>query len=116
MLGVGIIDDMNLGAADRGGVVRPIVAVLVQPQAGGINQVRRAVERAAQAATGLRHQCGKQCLEHHARAVCVGVGERRAGNLARAQVMSRPARLFTPATVSRKPQTPDSCPINSATN
>ena len=38
MRGVGIIDDMNLGAADRGGVARPIGAVLVQPQAGGINQ------------------------------------------------------------------------------
>jgi hypothetical protein len=61
--------------------------VLVQPQAGGINQVRRAVERAAQTAIGLRHQCSKQRLEHRTRAVCVGIGERRAGNLARAQVV-----------------------------
>ena len=75
VLGGGIVDDMNLGAADPRRVARPAGAVLVQPQAGGINSIRRAVEVAAQTAAGLRHQRGKQRLEHRARAVCVGVGE-----------------------------------------
>ncbi len=87
MVGVGIVDHMNLGAADCGGIPRPAGAVLVQPQAGGINQIRRAIELAAQTATGLCHQCSKQCLEHHARALGVGVSERRAGNLAGTQVV-----------------------------
>ena len=87
MVGVGVVDHMNLGAADCGGIPRPAGAVLVQPQAGGINQIRRAIELAAQTATGLCHQCSKQCLEHHARALGVGVSERRAGNLAGTQVV-----------------------------
>lgn len=78
LVGVRVIDHVNLDAAQPGGKARPIEAAGVEPQAGRIDQIRRLGQFATQAAMHSRDHQAEQIAEHRARPQRIGVGQGRA--------------------------------------
>jgi hypothetical protein len=95
-LGVGVVDDVQLDAADLGREPRPIEATRIEPQAAGIDQVGGVAERPAQRAVRPCRHGGEQLREQRARAQRIGVGQGRAAR-------RRHAKVVKPALVALKP-------------
>ena len=71
-VGVGIVDDMQLGAADAGGEARP-AARARQPEAGGIDQPHRLAELLLRPRPRLPDHVGEETGKHFVRPLGVGV-------------------------------------------
>jgi hypothetical protein len=96
-VGIGIVDHVHLGPADPGREPRPASAALVQPRAGGVDQVGCLGELAAQPAMGLLHHHRKQLGEHCDGSLCVRIRQGRPSSRLCAQ-MIKPCRM------ARKPR------------
>ena len=78
MIGIGVINDLHLGAADPGRKACPRAARLVQPQAGRSDQIDAVADGTAQTAARPLHHFAKQFGKHPARAPGIGIGQCRA--------------------------------------
>ena len=86
LAGVGIVDDVSLGAAHRGRKARPPPAQRAEPDAGRVDQVGGFLDMPAQAAMDLRPDHVQQVAEQRGRAIAVGLGQRRAPDRITAQL------------------------------
>ena len=84
---VGIIDNVQLGPTHAGRELCPIGAQRTQPKAGGIDEIHRVREATPQPAFAAAHEFGQKPREHRARPLCIGIGKRRARNLAGAEMI-----------------------------
>jgi hypothetical protein len=84
---VGIIDDMDLGAARRIGEPRPLFAAPIEPEASRINQVDRIIQPPAQMPTGAADHQREHLAEEFRGAARIGIGQRPALHRARAQMV-----------------------------
>ena len=78
LVGVWVIDHMQLGTADLGREAGPSGAVFVELQAGGVDQEHQIVQVLAQGSMRQRRHAGEQRLEHRTRAQRIGIRQRRA--------------------------------------
>ena len=72
LIGVGVVDDVRLGAANPRGKHRPIAAQAAQRHAGRIDQTNAIADFAPVAALQLRHQRHEQAGKDFNRTRCVG--------------------------------------------
>jgi hypothetical protein len=87
LVGIWIVDHVQLGATHPGREARPIGAAPVQMQAAGIDQISGIRQRVAQTAVRLAHQLRKQRGKNIAGPKRIGVRKRRAAHRLDAQVI-----------------------------
>ena len=97
---VGVIDNVQLGPAHAGGKLRPIGTQSAQSKARGIDQIHGICNLAPKRTLAARHQLSQKANEHGARALGVGVCQRGARHLARADVIE-PRRVALEAGFDR---------------
>src|ERR1700730_2342127 len=87
LVGIGIINDMRLRAANPRRKRRPIATQIAQSHAGRIDQSHAIRNFSAISTLQLRHQCRKQPCEHFERTRRIGGGQCRPRNRAAAEVI-----------------------------
>jgi hypothetical protein len=80
-IGIGIVDDVHLGAADAARELRPVLAERAQTKPAGVDEMHGFAGFALETARGLADQMRKQAAEHLPRPLRVGVRQRRTRHL-----------------------------------
>ena len=87
LVGIGIIDDMRLSAANTGGKRCSIATQIVQSHAGRIDQTHAIPHFSPISTLQLRHQLRKQACEYFKRTRRIGGGQCRLRNGTAAEVI-----------------------------
>ena len=114
LVGIRIVDDVRLGAANSCRKRRPIAAQTAQLHARGIDQTDAIANFATISTLQLRHQRRQQAGKHFEGTRSISRRERRLRNGAASEMISLLAWLRRFVSISRRPRALHSCPYNIA--